>query len=264
VKFKCYAFVNKKSKNIKIESHQIFDPGIQSFQFRNMIKPKVIVFDLAGTTVNDNKDVPRILQSIFKKIHNRISIQEACEVMGIPKPIAIRRLLERHKYPYISEMLVLEMHAHFVFRMSKFYKEHHSVMEKPGASDVFKICKHNGIKVVVDTGFDRAIVVPLLERMGWEKNGLIDASVTSDEVVNGRPYPDMIYRAMELTKVTDIASVAKVGDTMSDLQQGAAAGCPWVIGITTGAYTRDELQKGPHTHLVQNLVEILPILGIKQ
>lgn len=229
-----------------------------------MIKPKLIVFDLAGTTVNDNKDVPRILQSIFKKIHKRISIQEASEVMGIPKPVAIRMLLERHKYPYISEMLVLEMHAHFVLKMSKFYKEHASVMEKNGASSVFKICKQHGIKVVVDTGFDRAIVEPLLERMGWIKNELIDGSVTSDEVVNGRPYPDMIYKAMELTGVTDIASVAKVGDTMSDLEQGTVAGCPWVIGVTTGAYTRDALQKGPHTHLVQNLVEILPILGIMQ
>ncbi len=229
-----------------------------------MIKPKLIVFDLAGTTVNDNKDVPRILQSIFKKIHTRISIQEACEVMGIPKPVAIRMLLERHKYPYISEMLVLEMHAHFVAKMSKFYQQHESVIEKEGASDVFKICKQHGIKVVVDTGFDRSIVVPLLERMGWEKKKLIDGSVTSDEVANGRPYPDMIYKAMELTGVTDIASVAKVGDTMSDIQQGTTAGCPWVIGVTTGAYTHDELQKGPHTHLVQNLVEILPILGIKQ
>jgi phosphonatase-like hydrolase len=116
---------------------------------------------------------------------------------------------------------------------------------------------------VVDTGFDRSIVVPLLERMGWEKNGLIDASVTSDEVAQGRPHPDMIYRAMELTGVKDVESVAKVGDTMSDLLEGTAAGCTWVIGITTGAYSHDELLKGPHTHLVQQLSEILPILGIK-
>ncbi len=229
-----------------------------------MMKPKLIVFDLAGTTVNDNKDVHHVLQRVFKKIHIRISIQEANEVMGIPKPIAIRSLLERYKYPYISEMLVLEMHAHFVLKMTKFYQDHASVMEKEGASDVFRICKHEGIQVVVDTGFDRSIVVPLLERMGWEKKDLLDGSVTSDEVVNGRPYPDMIYRAMELTGVTDVKDVAKVGDTMSDLEQGTAAGCSWVIGITTGSYSHDELQKGPHTHLVQNLVEILPILGIKK
>ncbi|MEQ1586641.1 MAG: HAD hydrolase-like protein [Cyclobacteriaceae bacterium] len=227
-----------------------------------MKKPKLIVFDLAGTTVNDNKDVHRVLQRVFKKIHIRISIQEANEVMGIPKPVAIRSLLELHKYPYISDMLVLEMHAHFVSKMTAFYKKHASVMEKEGASDVFRICKEHGIKVAVDTGFDRIIVAPLLERMGWEKKGLIDSSITSDEVAKGRPFPDMIYRAMELTGVTEVESVAKVGDTLSDLQEGTTAGCSWVIGVTTGAYSHEELQKGPHTHLVQHLSEILPILGI--
>lgn len=234
-----------------------------SSHFHEMMIPELIVLDLAGTTVNDNKDVHHVLQSIFKKIHMRISIQEANEVMGIPKPEAIKILLQRHKYPYISEMLILEMHAHFVLKMSKFYQQHPSVMEKSGASEFFKICKSHGIKLVVDTGFDRAIVVPLLNRMGWERNGLIDGSVTSDEVAHGRPYPDMIFRAMELTGVKDVGTVAKVGDTMSDLEEGTAAGCSWVIGVTTGAYTRDELKKGPHTHLVQSLAEILPILGIQ-
>jgi len=228
-----------------------------------MTKPQLIVFDLAGTTVNDNRDVHHVLQRLFKKIHIRISIEEANEVMGIPKPEAIRILLQRHKYPYISEMLIMEMHAHFVLKMSGFYQRHTSVMEKSGASEVFRICKEQGLKIVVDTGFDRSIVVPLLERMGWEKNGLLDGSVTSDEVIHGRPYPDMIFKAMALTGVTDVKSVVKVGDTISDLQEGTAAGCLWVIGITTGAYSREDLQKGPHTHLVQHLSEIPPILGIK-
>lgn len=233
-------------------------------RFSKMNKPKLIVFDLAGTTVNDNKDVHRVLQRLFKKIRIRVTINEVNSVMGIPKPDAIRILLELYKYPFISEMLILEMHAHFVSKMTAFYKRHASVMEKEGASDVFRICKEHGIKVAVDTGFDRAIVVPLLERMGWEQRGLIDASITSDEVVRGRPYPDMIYRAMELTGVTDVESVAKVGDTLSDLQEGTVAGCGWVIGVTTGAYSHEELQKGPHTHLVQHLSELLPIIGIEQ
>ena len=172
-----------------------------------MITPELVVFDLAGTTVNDNKDVHRILQSVFKKIHMRITIDEANKVMGIPKPEAIKLLLQQHQYPYISELLILEIHQHFVNKMTDFYLKHPSVREKDGATEIFKLCKQRGMKVVVDTGFDRAIVVPLLERMGWEKQGLIDASITSDEVAKGRPYPDMIYRAMELTGVKEVVSL---------------------------------------------------------
>jgi phosphoglycolate phosphatase-like HAD superfamily hydrolase len=66
---------------------------------------------------------------------------------------------------------------------------------------------------------------------------------------------------MELTHVTNSKSVAKVGDTTSDLLEGTSAGCGWVIGVTTGAYTRSELQKEKHTHLVENVRELLEIFS---
>jgi phosphoglycolate phosphatase-like HAD superfamily hydrolase len=44
---------------------------------------------------------------------------------------------------------------------------------------------------------------------------------------------------MELAGVTDARKVAKVGDTISDLQEGDAAGCGWIIGVTTGAFSRE-------------------------
>ena len=85
-----------------------------------MITPELVVFDLAGTTVNDNKDVHRVLQRVFKKIRIRITIDEANKVMGIPKPEAIKILLQQHQYPYISDLLILEIHQHFVNKMTDF------------------------------------------------------------------------------------------------------------------------------------------------
>ncbi|HCW08272.1 MAG TPA: phosphonoacetaldehyde hydrolase [Cytophagales bacterium] len=227
------------------------------------MKPKLVVFDLAGTTVNDNNDVSKALQRLFKKIHIRISIQEGNELMGIPKPEAIGILLERHHYPFISKTLIEEMHAYFMKDMIKFYQKHASVKEKPGASEIFLQLREHKIKVVVDTGFNRSIVAPLLDRMGWLKNELIDGSVTNDEVPNGRPHPDLIYRAMELTGIKNPKDVAKVGDTIFDLNQGAAAQCGWVIGITTGAYSREQLSKGPHTHLIDHLSELSSLFHLE-
>ena len=67
---------------------------------------------------------------------------------------------------------------------------------------------------------------------------------------------------MALTGVSQLNHVAKVGDTASDMQEGTAAGCKWVIGITSGAYTREELTKEKHTHLVHSIPEILSVLEI--
>jgi phosphoglycolate phosphatase-like HAD superfamily hydrolase len=67
---------------------------------------------------------------------------------------------------------------------------------------------------------------------------------------------------MEMTNVTDARNVAKVGDTISDLQEGDAAGCGWIIGVTTGAFSKEQLQQQRHTHLIQNIEEVLEILPL--
>lgn len=222
---------------------------------------QLVVFDLAGTTVKENFDVQRILKNAFAKARLEITIEQANKVMGIPKPVAIRQLLEQLKHDSINDEIIRTIHADFVTDMIRFYEHDQSVQENAGVTETFKKLKQQGVKVVVDTGFDRPIVDALLNRMGWSANGLIDGSVTSDEVAHGRPYPDLIYRAMEITGVLDVKTVAKVGDTISDLQEGQAAGCGWVIGIASGAFSKSQLALVPHTHLIDQIPEILPILG---
>ncbi len=227
---------------------------------------ELVVFDLAGTTVEDNKDVQRVLKNTLANFEVDITIEDANAVMGIPKPIAIEQLLRKKYYGnrgVISEW-IKEIHGMFVAEMTHFYRTDLSVIEKEGVSDTFRILQANNIKVVVDTGFDRMITNTLLKRMGWINDELIDGSVTSDEVPRGRPYPDMIFRAMELTGVRDISKVAKVGDTVSDLQEGNAAGCGLVVGVTTGAFSKEELMKEEHTHLIEQIPEMLQILGLNQ
>lgn len=222
---------------------------------------QLVVFDLAGTTVKENFDVQRILKNAFAKARLEITIEQANKVMGIPKPVAIRQLLEQLKHDSINDEIIRTIHADFVTDMIRFYEQDQSVQENVGVTETFKKLKQQGVKVVVDTGFDRPIVDALLNRMGWSANGLMDGSVTSDEVAHGRPYPDLIYRAMEITGVLDVKTVAKVGDTISDLQEGHAAGCGWVIGIASGAFSKSQLALVPHTHLIDQIPEILPILG---
>ncbi len=225
---------------------------------------QLVVFDLAGTTVKDNFDVPLVLQtSLLHKGGVHISLQQATDLMGIPKPIAIKKLLVDGGVTSFADELVETIHRYFVDTMIDFYRHDSSVGEKQGVSETFVALKQAGVKVAVDTGFDREITDELLKRLGWQEKGLLDASITSDEVENGRPAPDMIYEAMKRTGVTDVKSVIKVGDTASDMQEGTHAGCQYVIGITTGAYTPEQLKKEPHTHLAENVAEVLSIIGIK-
>jgi phosphonatase-like hydrolase len=225
---------------------------------------ELIVFDLVGTTVKDNKDIHRILRHTLLQYDVEITLEDANAVMGIPKPIAITKLLERFYKGTrpVTEAWVSEIHHVFVKQMIDFYSTDPSVGESDGVTETFQKLKDSKLKIAVDTGFDRQIANPLLERLGWQRSNLIQASVTSDEVKRGRPYPDLLYKAMELVSVTDVKKVAKVGDTVSDLQEGTSAGCAFVIGITSGAFSREELQKEKHTHLITQVREVLDILEV--
>lgn len=228
------------------------------------MNPELIIFDLAGTTVYDDRFVHKVLQEALSAHQVSITLDDANDVMGIPKPVAIEKLLTRRytgRKP-ITDDWILGIHESFVTMMVSFYRNNPAVREMPGVTDMFIQLKDAGVKVGVDTGFDRAVTDALLDRIGWVRANLIDCSVTSDEVPRGRPYPDMIIKAMSLTGVMDAARVAKVGDTPSDLGEGTAAGCGWVIGVTSGAFSEQELARELHTHLVRHAVDIPSLLGV--
>jgi phosphonatase-like hydrolase len=224
---------------------------------------RLVVFDLAGTTVRDSDNVHYFLQEALRKEGVIISRNDANAVMGIAKPVAIRQLLEARltDKSRITDAWIGRIHRHFVEGITDFYRFDPSVAEKEGVSETFRALKASNIRVAVNTGFDRAITDVILDRTGWQRAGLLDASVTSDEVPRGRPYPDMILRAMALTGIGSAAQVAKVGDTSSDLLEGQAAGCGMVVGVTSGAFTETQLLSWPHTHLIGQVAELIPILA---
>ena len=222
----------------------------------------LVVFDMAGTTVYDGDAVHRCLARALETADVRAGRDEINAVMGIAKPLAIRAVLERHAAPgqSVTSMQVAAAHHAFLSFMNAHYESSPDVREIEGASDLFRQLRSAGIKVALDTGFSRDIVDVILRRLRWQVGESLDATVASDEVEQGRPHADMIFRAMRLTGIEDARRVAKVGDTPSDLQEGAAAGCGWIIGVTNGSHTRPELQPYPYTHLIASLSELSTLL----
>ncbi len=76
--------------------------------------------------------------------------------------------------------------------------------------------------------------------MPWD--GLIDDSITSDEVEHGRPEPDMIFELCRRANVSPEETI-KVGDTPADILQGRAAGVGLVVATTYGTHTKEQLEK---------------------
>jgi len=222
---------------------------------------ELVVFDMAGTAVNDDDGVNRCVRDALSHVGVKVSREAVNTVMGIPKPMALEHLIEQSDHLDLLGRIEA-IHADFVARMIRFYQTDPSVHEIPGASETFRRLRTANIKVALDTGFSREIVDVILPRLGWSVPQTVDATITSDEVLRGRPHPDMIQKLMADLGVRDPSRVAKVGDTPSDLQEGTNADCGLVIGVTGGSHSAQQLRSHAHTHLIGTVAELPALLGI--
>ena len=214
-----------------------------------MNSPALVIFDVAGTTVEDRGQVPAAFSAALAEAGITLTADEIMRVRGASKRQAIRELL-----PPSEKARADQIYQRFRDELAGRYKTE-GVRSIARAEDIFRGLRDKCVKVALTTGFDRAIAMLLLSSLGWTRT-LIDAVVCGDDVDNGRPAPDMILLAMHLTGVTDASRVANIGDTALDLEAAARAGVRWNIGVLTGAHTRETLERAPHTHIIDSVADL--------
>jgi|SRR5579864_2552702 len=209
--------------------------------------PALVVFDLAGTTVEDRGEVPAAFTAALAEQGIAVSPEMLVSVRGASKRQAIERLV-----PDAPGRGARVEAAFSSFRRHLAHRYSESVHPVPGAEDAFRWLRARRVRVALNTGFDRTTTAMLLSALGWDR-GLTDAVVCGDDVSEGRPAPFLIFRAMEATGTHRVDRVANVGDTVLDLEAGRNAGVGWNIGVLSGAHGRDRLEQAPHTQLVPDV-----------
>jgi phosphonatase-like hydrolase len=129
----------------------------------------------------------------------------------------------------------------------------------PGALGVLDALRLRGVKVCLTTGFAPSTRETLIASLGWIDH--IDLALSPADCGRGRPEPDMIFGAMERLGISDAGAVAVVGDTVSDLASGTAAGAGAVIGVLSGAHDEATLSAVPHTALIADVTELIGVLA---
>lgn len=202
---------------------------------------KAVIFDWAGTTVDYGCFAPvQAFMEVFKHFGVEPTMEETRKPMGMPKIDHIRTMLRmdriaqewerangatpteddvQHMYPLFEEKLLSILHQF--------------ADPKPGTLETVAQLRGMGVKIGSTTGYtDRMmdIVAPAAAK-GYAP----DAMFTPDAVGGkGRPYPYMVFRNLEALDVASVADAAKVGDTVSDVKEGKAAGL-FTVGVIEGS-----------------------------
>jgi phosphonatase-like hydrolase len=209
---------------------------------------RLACLDMAGTTVRDGGIVDAAFRDAMRAVGSPVEETPGAEehvrrTMGFPKEVVFQGLLgddARAKAAVAAfDRSVLEALAAG------------RVQPLPGAEEAIGQLRGAGVAVCLTTGFTGDVQDAILEALGWRE--AVDLALCPGPGVRGRPFPDLVLTAVMRLEVDDVRAVAVAGDTSNDLLAGHRAGASVLAGVLTGTHTREELEAGPHTHVVESI-----------
>ena len=250
---------------------------------------KAVIFDWAGTTVDHGSRAPAgAFQTLFRNHGVEASIAQARGPMGMHKRDHIAAMLampeiasqwiaghgaastEGDLDALFDEFIPLQMEAlpHFLDII-------------PGIPAMASALRERGLKIGATTGYNEAMMA-LCQRAACEAGYAPDVSVAASQVPAGRPAPWMAVKAAMEMQVYPWEAIVKVGDTVTDIEEGLNAGM-WTIGVTrTGnevglsldevtsmdvtslaalvSHADDKLCAAGAHYVVESAADILPVL----
>ncbi|MFZ0800179.1 MAG: phosphonoacetaldehyde hydrolase [Terriglobales bacterium] len=198
---------------------------------------RAVILDWAGTTVDYGSLAPvHVLQQIFADRGIQVSEDEARQDMGLLKKDHIRALLgypriraaweEKHRH-VPGEPDVENLFADFIPRQMECLVQNSAPI--PGAVEAVRRSRDRGLKIGSTTGYTRPML-ELLLRHAATQSYAPDCALCPDDVGAGRPLPWMIYENAVRMKVWPLEAIVKVGDTITDIEEGLNAGT-WAVAV---------------------------------
>jgi len=203
-----------------------------------------VVLDWAGTAVDYGCVGPvAVFVEVFHNFGVDITIAEARAPMGLMKKDHIQAICGMETVAERWERIRGRQPGED--DVEAMYREVEPLMESmvarysepiPGLLEAVAAFRFQGIKIGSTTGYTRSmmeVLAPLAEAKGYRP----DSIVCPSDVPAGRPYPWMCYRNALNLEVFPFAAMVKIGDTITDVQEGLNSGM-WTIGV---AKTGNEL-----------------------
>jgi len=212
---------------------------------------KLVVLDIGGTLIGDHGEVPDAMLGAFSRKGITVTPQEFSGWRGASKRGMVKHFVEERGPTTGRAVLEEAIYADFTSTVSKAYQ---NVQPVPGAEKALQELAAMKLLLCTTTGFDRTLTSQVFSHLGWQHYFV--ASITSDDVADGRPAPYMLFRAMEAAHVNDTADVLAVGDTVLDIQAGNNGSMGAVVGVYSGAATESRLRQQKSSAVLPSVAEL--------
>lgn len=213
-----------------------------------MDKIRLAVFDCDGTLVDSEASIVAAMRGAFAA-HGFAEPTAAAvrRVIGLPLKAAIARLI-----PDADDL--------FHDKLTAGYKEVFADLRRrglaldplyPGAPEALEAFVSSGWLLGIATGKSRRGLLETLERHGIRERFV---TLQTSDIGPGKPYPDMLLRAMAESGA-EAAATVMIGDTTFDVEMARRAGV-MAIGVSWGYHNGDELPAAGADALVNDFGDL--------
>ncbi|MFD1957061.1 pyrophosphatase PpaX [Paenibacillus thailandensis] len=212
---------------------------------------RTVLFDLDGTILDTNELIIRSFMEVLKDV--------------VPEGFT-----REHIIPKMGEPLELQFQhfsgledvSHLVAAYRKVNLRLHDELVKPFpyVAEVLKRLRENGIQIGVVTTKIRMTTEKGLAYIGIRD--YVDAIVTIDDIVNPKPHPEPVLKAIELLGA-EPASTMMVGDSVVDIMSAEAAGTV-SVGVAWSLKGERLLRDSGAQHIIRDMRDLYELVGLER
>ncbi|MDJ1305837.1 MAG: HAD family hydrolase [Candidatus Midichloria sp.] len=205
---------------------------------KNLLSPKVVLFDWDGTLVNTDKIYKGVLAETLKEMGMSDWNKEAAE--------KYRFHSRREALPLIFGNKWREVNDKYVDKIQKIGM--HALNPFPNALNLIEYLAEENVIMSIVSNKDSYHLREEVNYLGWSK--YFHKIVGATDAPKDKPWPDPVHLALREQDIQDYNEVWFLGDSLVDMQCAKSTGCmPILFGTETGAHTQMQYLRIDYLHI---------------
>lgn len=159
-----------------------------------MSKFDLVIFDMDGLMIDTERMILEIGLEVLKEYQYPADREFLISMTGISDP-----RMKPHFYKRFGDNFPFENYLTAVTKKRALWIEEKGVVVKPGLFELLDYIKEKNIKRIVATSSSRQTLETMFQLTGI--SDYISMAVCGDEVINGKPHPEVFLKAAEKASV---------------------------------------------------------------
>jgi HAD superfamily hydrolase (TIGR01549 family) len=210
-----------------------------------MPKIRAVIFDMDGTLIDSKEFICRAMEAVLSAQGIAVTRDQLATVTGRPVQAMYTELA-----PHLDPTTLEKQHRHH------HEQNMHLLAEYEGVHETLRRLLGRRLKLGIFTGFDRQTYDRLMQ---FDLTDYFESVIESTKYKKHKPEPEGLLLCMSGLDVKPEATIY-VGDGISDILAGKAAGVTATIGITHGFGTRETLQAAGADYIIDSLGELVGVI----